>query len=327
MASQLHLAPGQPRTLAYGQAIRKDLKLLEVDEELLDELLHTGQVFSADRFQVPAQPVKAGGALLACADLVYLCAAKLVPVGCGVAPLLLPPHRRRCRPTSCCRLSLKGRAGEEAVLCSGSKTYAVKNVETTNLVLLLQEADRQAVPVAALGSQDANVPPQATPPGMLLGLGTQLQKVGGWLRGGQLLQTSLWELEMQPIVLHRPNHTLWLRRNPLDFAEPGCRPAGACCGVCPGQQPPGAGAGSPPPAPAGGPAQGAAAALPPLLLLPSWAHSAPSLPHSRYCRAMSRSCLPVPEPLIHCPFGCLLPLQCCVCLFASGAAVRCRPRR
>lgn len=54
MASQLQLAPGQPRTLAYGQAIRKDLKLLEVDEELLDELLHTGRVLQRDRFQVPA---------------------------------------------------------------------------------------------------------------------------------------------------------------------------------------------------------------------------------------------------------------------------------
>ena len=62
----------------------------------------------------------------------------------------------------------------------------MKNVETTNLVLLLPEADRQAAAaaaaVAALGSQDANVPSpqphQATPPGVLLGLGTQMQKVG-----------------------------------------------------------------------------------------------------------------------------------------------------
>ncbi len=38
----LHLAPGQPRTLAYSSAIRKDVKLLEVDEELLGELLQTG---------------------------------------------------------------------------------------------------------------------------------------------------------------------------------------------------------------------------------------------------------------------------------------------
>ena len=64
MASQFQLAPGQPRTLAYGQAIRKDLKLLEVDEELLDELLHTGRVL---QFQVQGQPVKAGALSGACA--------------------------------------------------------------------------------------------------------------------------------------------------------------------------------------------------------------------------------------------------------------------
>ena len=51
MASQLQLGLGQPRTLAYGKAIRKDLKLLEVDEELLEELLHTGRVSQpADHF-------------------------------------------------------------------------------------------------------------------------------------------------------------------------------------------------------------------------------------------------------------------------------------
>ena len=98
------------------------------------------------------------------------------------------------------------------MLCSGSKTFAVKNVETTNLVLLLQEADRQGVPVAALGSQDANVPPQATPPGMLLGLGTQLQKVGGWLRGVQLLShvRPLWKLSFPAVCSRRCLHTIVL---------------------------------------------------------------------------------------------------------------------
>lgn len=72
------------------------------------------------------------------------------------------------------RLFLKGAPGEEAVLCSSSKTYAVKNVETTNLVLMVQGDRATAAPVA-LSSQDPNV--QATPPGMLLGLATQMQKV------------------------------------------------------------------------------------------------------------------------------------------------------
>ena len=39
---QLQLSAGQPRTLAYSQAIRRDLKLLEVDDTLLQELLQTG---------------------------------------------------------------------------------------------------------------------------------------------------------------------------------------------------------------------------------------------------------------------------------------------
>lgn len=38
----LPLRWGQPRTLAYSQAIRKDLKMLEVDEGLLQELLSSG---------------------------------------------------------------------------------------------------------------------------------------------------------------------------------------------------------------------------------------------------------------------------------------------
>ena len=77
-----------------------------------------------------------------------------------------------------CRLHLKGAPGEEAVLCSGSKTFAVKTVETTNLLLLVPEEQTAAVEAAveALGCQDVTVP-QPTPPGVLLGLGTQIQKV------------------------------------------------------------------------------------------------------------------------------------------------------
>lgn len=80
------------------------------------------------------------------------------------------------------RLCLKGGPGEEAVLCSASRTYAVKNVETTNLCLLVQEEPAPpAAAAAALSSQDLNVQP--TPPGVLLGLGTQLQKVRGGAHG------------------------------------------------------------------------------------------------------------------------------------------------
>ena len=43
MAS-LSLEKGKPRTLAYGTPLRQDLKLLEVDEELLMELQQDGCV-------------------------------------------------------------------------------------------------------------------------------------------------------------------------------------------------------------------------------------------------------------------------------------------
>lgn len=43
MSGLLQLAPGQPRTLAYSQGIRKNLRLLEVaDEGMLTELLEGG---------------------------------------------------------------------------------------------------------------------------------------------------------------------------------------------------------------------------------------------------------------------------------------------
>lgn len=78
-----------------------------------------------------------------------------------------------------CRLCLKGAPDEEAVLCSSSRTFAVKRVETTNLVLLVQQEEKGAsqggAPQAqALGSHDPNVQP--TPPGQLTGLATQLSK-------------------------------------------------------------------------------------------------------------------------------------------------------
>ena len=68
------------------------------------------------------------------------------------------------------------------MLCSSSKTYAVKNVETTNLLLLVQQDDAGAGGGggdggAPLASQDPNVQP--TPPGVLLGLATQMQKARG----------------------------------------------------------------------------------------------------------------------------------------------------
>ena len=40
----LHLGKDAPRTLAYGSHLQKDLKLLEVSEDLLEELQTNGYV-------------------------------------------------------------------------------------------------------------------------------------------------------------------------------------------------------------------------------------------------------------------------------------------
>ncbi|GAB4813586.1 hypothetical protein N2152v2_000632 [Parachlorella kessleri] len=112
----LTLAPGNPRTLAFTDSVRKDLKLLELDEDLLQELLQSG-------------------------------------------------------------LQINGGESEEAVLCSQTRTFAIKTVETTNSVWLVQP-DQVAAEVvgAAELSQPAADPPQCTPPGQLTGLATQLQR-------------------------------------------------------------------------------------------------------------------------------------------------------
>ena len=58
----LHLAKGKPRTLAYGEFLRQDLKLLEVSEELLQELHEDGyvlmQFISLTTFQFPRNTFK-----------------------------------------------------------------------------------------------------------------------------------------------------------------------------------------------------------------------------------------------------------------------------
>lgn len=56
------------------------------------------------------------------------------PISNGVISIIL-----FCPPCSVC---FKGSAGDEAVLCTDDNTYAVKNVETTNLVLLMQGAEQ-----------------------------------------------------------------------------------------------------------------------------------------------------------------------------------------
>ena len=79
------------------------------------------------------------------------------------------------------------------MLCSATKTFAVKNVETTNLVLLVQEetavCSASGAP-AALTSQDPNVQP--TPPGAV-GLATQLHKVGEGM-ADELLVCRMWQM-------------------------------------------------------------------------------------------------------------------------------------
>jgi sister chromatid cohesion protein DCC1 len=74
-----------------------------------------------------------------------------------------------------CRLCFKGSLSQSAVLCTSSKTFAVKNVETTNLVMLVDDdiLFQAASPTAA--------PPVATntiaPSAAHMGFATQQSKV------------------------------------------------------------------------------------------------------------------------------------------------------
>ncbi|KAG7668985.1 hypothetical protein Ndes2437B_g06719 [Nannochloris sp. 'desiccata'] len=67
-------------------------------------------------------------------------------------------------------LCFKGGLNEEAVMCSSKQTFAVKQVETTNLVLMVNP-DQNAAPTPSAPSPQA----APTPPGHLAGLATQAE--------------------------------------------------------------------------------------------------------------------------------------------------------
>lgn len=76
--------------------------------------------------------------------------------------LPLPPSRR---------LTFKGRAQDEAVLCSSTQTFVVKKVETSNLVMLI---DSRTEPPPPSPTAEAPTPGASAPPGNIPGLSTQL---------------------------------------------------------------------------------------------------------------------------------------------------------
>ena len=152
-ACSLALEPGKPRTLAYCDDVRKDLTLLELDEGLLEELMRDGCGVGEHR---PGWVHR-----------------RLAALEAAMPPALTALPSRR-------RLSIKGAPDEDAVLCSSRATYALKHVETSNLILLVpEEAAQLRSPLAqrtgSQGSQGAS-PAARTPPG-LVGLGTQIRKV------------------------------------------------------------------------------------------------------------------------------------------------------
>ena len=174
--------------------------------------------------------------------------------------ILITVSSRRCQPTAAstaaavflplptrrppCSLCLKGAEGEEAVLCSSSKTYAVKTVETTNLVLLVPGDD-----AADAAAATPPPPPQPTPPGQLVGLATQVQKVRPSCP--ELAETN-W-LMPRPCALAGLPPTLPLRLLPsltAPCAERGGGGPGPPGGRRRGQQSPRAGARCTPSAPA-----------------------------------------------------------------------------
>lgn len=118
----------EPRKLIYGTGLREDLKLIEVTEDLLKELQENRCIASHASLSKENKsgyypPIK----LCVCFDR--------ISVICK--PTLMLPHFLFLSGMSC-SLSFKGSPHEEAVLCSSDRTFAVKNVETSNLVLLIE---------------------------------------------------------------------------------------------------------------------------------------------------------------------------------------------
>lgn len=113
MSNPLGLKPAQARPLVNGACIRTDLKLLEVEQDLLEEIMSTGVVIKGPQ------------------------------------------------------------ADNEAVMCTGNKTYALKYVETTNSQLLVQPLED--LPENDQSSQCSPGGPSSvsTPPG----LQTQLNRL------------------------------------------------------------------------------------------------------------------------------------------------------
>ncbi|MEW5314184.1 MAG: hypothetical protein WDW38_005699 [Sanguina aurantia] len=131
MSKRLQLIESLPRGLRFGQDVRTDLRLLEVDEKLLQEMLTHG-------------------------------------------------------------VSIKGSEHEEAVLCTATKTFALKYVETTNLQLLVEpeELSKSDVvpPVVVSATTKAHIEVVETAP-RLLALSALLNERRYGAEDEEMLQT------------------------------------------------------------------------------------------------------------------------------------------
>ncbi len=111
----LHLSSRKPRQLHYHHTgLKDDYMLLEVDDAILQDIKTSGCVHIA------------GGPLHWHRRWIAgLCSALATAANCFVSPAVSYS------------VIIKGAQNEEAVICSKSRTYALKYVETSNLLLLV----------------------------------------------------------------------------------------------------------------------------------------------------------------------------------------------
>mgnify|MGYP001811118969 CR=1 FL=1 len=156
----LQLSASRPRQLQYsGQGLRRDLRLLELDDALLNEIKKDGCAMAWRACEQAADHIccrQGYGALRGAApapspppDAVLEQrprggppagapgGAAPRPGPAGPAPPPPPGGPPPPPPPPRCSVVIKGGEGDDAVMCTRDKTYALKYVETTNTLLLL----------------------------------------------------------------------------------------------------------------------------------------------------------------------------------------------
>ena len=153
------LSPGLERQVAIAGVLSKNLRMLEVDDAVLDEIITRGCHLPTIHLCSRLSDADTSRDAAPCRCASHLSTASDIDV-----PLPSPPQGAACCETLSHdggpgRACIKGRPDEEAVLCTATATYDLKHVETTNALLLVtpqqvrgspNAADWQAAPIGTL---------------------------------------------------------------------------------------------------------------------------------------------------------------------------------